>query len=70
MAQEKEFNKELALAEIAKLEKRLEIIIGDIGFLKTKVNNGGKLSAKELDITIKDLDQIVSVMGERRDVGH
>ena len=70
MTKEKEFDKKVALAEIAKLEKRLEAIMGDINFLKAKVENEGKLSAKELDITIKDIDQIVSVMSDRRDVGH
>lgn len=68
MAQE--FNKEQALDELDKLDKRIEIILKDINYLKKKVESDGKLSSDDLDITITDIDQVAKILSNRRDVGH
>ncbi len=65
-----EFDKEQAQMELEKLEKRIEVVLKDLQYLREKVETDGKISANELDITVKDIDQIVRVMSDRRDVGH
>lgn len=66
----KTFNKEEAQKEIEKLEIRLQLVLEEVARLKEKLANDGKVSAAELDIVVKDLDQLHRIMGERRDVGH
>jgi hypothetical protein len=66
----KEFDKKAALEELDKLEKRIDVILKDLQYLRKKVETDGKLSANELDITVRDIDQIVRVMRDRTDVGH
>ncbi len=68
MAQE--FDKKVALEELDKLEKRIDVILRDLQYLRKKVETDGKLSANELDITVRDIDQIVRVMRDRTDIGH
>lgn len=66
----KEFDKKVALEELDKLEKRIDVILKDLQYLRKKVETDGKLSANELDITVRDIDQIVRVMRDRTDIGH
>ena len=67
---DKEFEKKVAEKELSKLDLRLKLVLEEVQDLQNKIASDVKVSAEDLDIVVKDLDQLHRIMGDRRDVGH
>lgn len=58
------------ITEIQKLQGKLDKISGNLEGMKAKAAQGKKISAKELKLTISNIDRLNMMMRERQDVGH
>lgn len=58
------------LDEIQALQSKATSIVDTLEQMKQKAIAGGKITAEELQLAVKDINNLDMLMRERQDVGH
>lgn len=58
------------VAEIENLQTKIDEISGHLNGMKAKAQQGQKISADDLKLTVSNINRLDMMMRERQDVGH